>query len=104
MSTKRKQYARPPHNSTKIPDGYSRVGIASDIANAVRVGTVSPHEADRFFAKLKDRGFTKLAEDAEIIARIEQGVRKSYGVFSKEDEAEARADTHRYFARRGFWR
>jgi hypothetical protein len=86
------------------PDGYSRVGLTGDIADAVLAGTISQAEADTFLAKLKDRGFTKLAEDAEIIGMIEQGVSKTDSTYSKENEAEARADTHRYFARRGFWR
>ena len=78
--------------------------MTGDIADAVLAGTISQAEADTFLAKLKDRGFTKLAEDPEIIAMIEQGVSKTYRAYPKEDAAEARADTHRYFARRGFWR
>jgi hypothetical protein len=104
MSTKRKRHAGPPRTITNKPDSYSRVGSTGDLADAVVAGTISQAEADAFLAELKHRGFTKLAEDAEIIARIEQGVTKTDSRYSKENEAEARADTHRYFARRGFWR
>lgn len=89
---------------TKSPDGYLRIGLTGDIRDAVLAGSISQHEADTFLAALHARGFTKLAEDADITARIEQGVSKMLGEYSQEAEDEARADSHHYFARRGFWR